>query len=373
MTTRFGAKPMGSTPLKNADNRLDSVEGIILAGEYHWTGSSFQELRPRPLLPVAQTALVEHVLRWLSSNGVARTTMCANGSTHALRAHLKDGRDLSIDLRYYEDGTPRGAAGCVKDAASRSTAQTLIVADGASIPVVDIERLIARHRDSDAALTIVTCERESKVGGVRMEPAGVYVFEREILEAIPATSFQDIKENLIPKLYRTGRRVQVFPVREMSPHVLSADSYLALNQWMIARLARQASADASSGGSPGLMVHPTAWIDPDALVCGPVLIGPGVRVEAGAAIVGPASVGEDTRVGRGAVVARSVTWKGCDIGEDAVVDHSIMADGAAAGRGETVSSMVRTSRGELAGARRGLFAARRESGAPKLSPMRVEV
>src|SRR6266705_2711535 len=122
--------------MPNVSHDPQSVEGIILAGQYHWSGSEFEELRPRPLLPVAGRPLIEHVLQWLQFGGVERATVCANGSTHALRRHLADGKRMSIDLHYFEDDVPRGAAGCVKDAASVRDARTLVVADGTSIPVL---------------------------------------------------------------------------------------------------------------------------------------------------------------------------------------------------------------------------------------------
>jgi NDP-sugar pyrophosphorylase family protein len=338
---------LSQSPVPRSGDRLESVEGIILAGEYHWTGSLFEELRPRPLLPVAQTALVEHVLSWMCQGGVHDTTICANGSTPALRNYLKDGRQFSMDLFYYEDGTPRGAAGCVKDAAVRSDAQTLIVADGASIPVVDLSELVAQHRRTGAALTIVAHRRESRSDGTPLlHPAGVYVFEREILEAIPAISFQDIKENLIPKLHRDGHRVEVYPVAELSPRVLNADSYLAINHWMITRLTFAAASNdsATNGRWRELIADASAWVDPDAMILGPVILGPGVRVYGGATIVGPTSIGAGTTIGPSAVVTRSVTWNNCVIGERAIVDRCVVADDGAVAPGSALSSAIRTSK-----------------------------
>src|SRR5689334_14841802 len=87
-----------------------AIGGIVLAGTYHWTTSSFGSLRPRSLMPVAEIPLIEYVLGWFRDGGVPSTTICANGSTGAMRAHLGDGRQLGMSLSYHEDGIPRGAA-----------------------------------------------------------------------------------------------------------------------------------------------------------------------------------------------------------------------------------------------------------------------
>jgi NDP-sugar pyrophosphorylase family protein len=308
----------------------DSVAGIILAGTHHWSGSSFEELRPRPLLPVAQTPLIDYVLEWLRDGGVSNATICANGSTAALREYLQDGERLAIDIGYQEDATPRGAAGCVKDAAAGSTAQTFVVADGTSIPIVDLQALIHHHRRSGAELTIVAHRRgTTPAGEPQLQPAGIYVFEREVLDAVGATSFQDIKESLIPRLYKEGRRIELFAVDELSPKVLNADTYLAINYWMIARLGAGNRAPAATDGrSAEIVAHPSAWIDPSAMIIGPVILGPSVRVHAGATIVGPTSIGAATSIGRGAVVARSIIWNNCEIGERSEVDSCLIADEA---------------------------------------------
>ena len=36
---------------------MSRVRGVVLAGTYHWSNSSFEDLLPRPLVPVAQAPL----------------------------------------------------------------------------------------------------------------------------------------------------------------------------------------------------------------------------------------------------------------------------------------------------------------------------
>jgi len=317
---------------------LQDVEAVILAGTYHWNGSAFEDLRARPLLPVAQKPLIEYVLHWLRDSNVGTATICANGSTGALRSYVKDGARFAMDVQYHEDRTPRGAAGCVKDAAMSRTAQTFVVADGTSIPIVDLALVLEHHRTTGALLTIVADRREPSDGDSEvLHPVGIYIFDRSVLEAVPATSFQDIKEALIPSLYRAGHRIEVFPVAQPSPRVMNAATYLATNHWMVQRLGAQAPLSGKTGHVLGAS---NAWVDPDAIIVGPVMLGAGVRVLAGATIVGPASIGAGTVVESGAVVARSVVWDNCAIGEGAMVDNAILGDGAIVASGSTVMNTI---------------------------------
>jgi NDP-sugar pyrophosphorylase family protein len=114
-----------------------------------------------------------------------------------------------------------------------------------------------------------------------------------VLDLIPEHGFQDIKENLIPRLHRAGARVMAYESEGVCPRVLNAQTYLAVNQWVLERRVRE------EGESEGL-VHPTAWVEPGARLVGPVQLGPRVRVQSGATIVGPTSIGAESTVGRNA-------------------------------------------------------------------------
>src|SRR5262245_11728024 len=126
---------------------MSRVRGVVLAGTYHWSNSSFEDLLPRPL--------VTYAMRWFRDGGIPRVTLCANSASRAVRSILGGGSRLTMSIEYHEDWTPRGAAGCVRDAASRSDADTLVIADGTAIPAVNIGLLLDDHRSARAAVTIV--------------------------------------------------------------------------------------------------------------------------------------------------------------------------------------------------------------------------
>jgi mannose-1-phosphate guanylyltransferase len=293
------------------------LSAIVLAGTHQWSGSSFEKLAPRPLLPVALTPLISYPLQWLCDGGIRQATVCVNGGTRLVRSAVGDGSALSMYVSYHEDATPRGAAGCVRDAGLRTRAQTLVVAGGTTVPAVDLAELLDAHFASGAAMTAVV---QGEPPSAAPSPAGLYVVERRVLDHVAPRGFQDIKENLIPALRRAGESVVAYESRGFSPHVLDAQTYLAVNQWMVQRLADE-------GYGSGLL-DPAARVEAGALLVGPVQIGAGARVEAGATIVGPTSIGPDSVIGRNALVARSAVWSRCDVGEGAMVHRSVLGHDA---------------------------------------------
>ncbi len=304
------------------------VSAVVLAGTYRWSGSIFERLAPRPLVPVAQAPLISYSLGWLLRGGVRQATICANGTGRVIEAAFGDGRELGMELSYYEDDTPRGPAGCVRDAAVRTGSETLVITDGTTIPTVDLAELIASHRASGTAVTAVAHRRRSSAPP---SPGGTYVFSRRVIEHIPEMGFQDIKEHLIPKLHRAGERAVVRESEGFCPHVLVARTYLAVNEWMIERLAEQTA----------MLIHPSAWVERGGRLVGPVQLGPRVRIRAGATIVGPASIGADSTVAANALVARSVVWNRCRVGEGSIVHGCVVGNDAVIAAGTRLFNVVR--------------------------------
>ena len=166
----------------------------------------------------------------MKGGGLSRATICANSEARAVRAHL-NGSAIDMRVDYLEDWSPRGAAGCVRDAGIKTDADTFVVADGTSVPVVDLEELLEAHQAAGAALTVVV---GADAAG-RLRPSGVYVFDRWSFDFIPEDGFQDIKEKLIPRLYGAGEHVSTHMARAVAPRVVNTDTYLALNQWAVER------------------------------------------------------------------------------------------------------------------------------------------
>jgi NDP-sugar pyrophosphorylase family protein len=231
----------------------------------------------------------------------------------------------------------------VRDAGSRAGVGTLVVVEGALIPSLDLGELLDAHARSGATATVVVevDRRHNPVTGERPRtPGGVYVFDRRVLDAIPARGFQDIKESLLERLYRAGERVLAHEVVGVAPRVLNYETYAAVNAWIVARIAAEpAPPDEYVRAEDGVR-HATASVHPRARIVGPVLIGPGADVGAGAVIVGPTVVGARGIVARDALVARSILWDDCVVGAGAIVDESLLTRGAVVAHGERHAGAV---------------------------------
>lgn len=313
-----------------------AFEAILLAGTHAWRKTAFDQLLPRPVLPVAQLPLMAHPLRWLRAAGASRVTVCANGVATQLREHLEPVRHLLPALAFHEDPSPRGAAGSARDAALATDADLFVVADATTIPDVTLLRVLMEHQDSRAALTVIVQPSPAGRGtslvptglyGTGLVPTGLYIFSRRAFEYVPAAGYQDIKESLIPRLYAAGELVVTSEAESQCPRVLDAKTYLAVSHRAIARSVQQSD----PLGAPALdgvpSIHPSARVSPSALLIGPVLVGRGAEIHDDAVIVGPSSIGDHSVIGRGALISRSVIWDHCTIGAASNVDRSVLSSG----------------------------------------------
>jgi mannose-1-phosphate guanylyltransferase len=301
--------------------------GIVLVGAYPWNRSPFDALMPRALLPVAHRPLISYALSWLHDAGIRQVGVCGNRDTRELSSVLTRHVPAGMTLSYHEDPVPRGAAGSIRDAGLNTDAETFVITEGNAIPTAALADLLSRHHASGAVATIVVHSEPQRDGRSRLQvPAGIYVFDRRALDAIPAKGFCDIKEHLIPDLYRAGNRVIAHPAIDATARVLNLESYLAVNGWMVERLVSATEPVAGYVRSGSCVVHEDAVIASDAVLVGPVLIGPRARVESGVLIVGPTSVGREATIRTGVVVLRSAVWRRSIIGEHAVANRTIVAD-----------------------------------------------
>ncbi len=137
------------------------LHGVILAGAHPWAERTLERAVCRPLVPIASRPLICHTLDWLRSARIQSASVCANSDTVLLRRRLRDGASLGVALDYHEDVMPRGPAGCARDVAAGSDADTFLVVEGSVLPRLDLADLLSTHVSSEAVLTVVVAAEQA--------------------------------------------------------------------------------------------------------------------------------------------------------------------------------------------------------------------
>jgi mannose-1-phosphate guanylyltransferase/phosphomannomutase len=247
--------------------------------------------------------LIQTLFDRLSISTTGSYTLCANGHTPLIERYVSARGADDYRLNFFEDGVPRGPAGCLRGCEPHLRSDTVLVA-GASVWFEDDPLwMVQEHKERGNALTVF-CTRERRTGDGPLIPAGLYCAQRDVLEHIQTVGYQDIKEQLVPALVQAGRRVGAVPlvapayeVTDWKSYLQVIDRYLATDQLDPTRHRRLAP---GVWGGQGVVLAPTAR------VVGPVFLGDGCRIHDGAVIIGPSVLGSGCRVGKGAWVTRTV-------------------------------------------------------------------
>jgi NDP-sugar pyrophosphorylase family protein len=165
--------------------------------------------------------------------------------------------------------------------------------------------------------------------------AGIYLYEREVLNYIPAGQPYSVERGLYPKFLEIG--VHFYAIAFPNDYWLDigkVEHYLQANFDVLSQKAplpipgKEIQQGVWVG--EGVQIAPTAKLQP------PVLIGNGCVVEDGA-VVGPFAVlGEGVVVKRNAVVRDAVLWDECVVGENAHVSRCALGSRCEVGEGVKV-------------------------------------
>jgi mannose-1-phosphate guanylyltransferase len=279
---------------------------------------------PKPALTLVDRPFLAYMVEWLGAHGVSEVVLACGFLPDRLREALGEGEHEGIGLTYVVEPELRGTAGAIRYAAE-SLGDRLegrfLALNGDVLTDLDLTALLRAHEERGARATIglYPVEDSSSFGLVECDPegavraftektgnavpgeinAGAYVLERSVLDLIPPGKKVSIETEVFPRLVGDGLCA------------LRLDGY-----WMdIGTHERylQATWDILEG-RVATEVRPTA---------------PGLFLDDGCAVAGSARVGP-----------RAVVSKGCEVGDGAAVEDSVLLDGCTVGDGAVVRGSV---------------------------------
>jgi mannose-1-phosphate guanylyltransferase len=328
---------------------------------------------PKPVLPLVDRPMIRYMVDWLAHHGVDDVVMACGFLAKAVHDVLGDGGDGGPRLRYVQEPDARGTAGAIKFA-ERFLDDRFLALNGDVLTDLDLTALIRRHeeRGATATLALYPVEDPSAYGLVRRTEegeivefvekperdeidtdeisAGAYVLERSVLDLIPDGEEVSIEREVFPRLVEKG--LQGLRLSGYWMDIGTPERYLQAS-WDI--LERRVQTDAGDRlDERGLLVEDevaradSAGVMPPAVIETRTRIGPGVRLG------GRAVVGAGCEIGEQAVIEESVLHKGCRIGSGAKLRGAILAAGVEVGEGAVVREGTVVGEGALIAARKTL-------------------
>jgi mannose-1-phosphate guanylyltransferase/phosphomannomutase len=325
------------------------MKAVVMAGGEGTRLRPMTANQPKPLLPVVNRPIMEHVLRLLRRHGFTDTVVTVQFLASLIRNYFGDGAELGMDLQYATEETPLGTAGSVKNAESALRDGRFVVISGDALTDIDLTDMAKFHQDHGALVTvalkrvpnplefgIVIADEEGRIDRFLEKPTwgqvfsdtvntGIYMMEPEIFEHVEAGVSVDWSSDVFPRLLEMGAPVYGYVADAYWEDVGTLESYVQVQADVL-----NGQVDVDIDGfemMPGVWVCEGAEVDPDAIIKGPVYIGNYAKVEAGAELREYTVLGSNVVVKNGAFLHRAVihdnvfigpqtSLRGCIIGKN---------------------------------------------------------
>lgn len=308
------------------------MQAIVLVGG---EGTRLRPLTygtPKPMVPIMGVPFLARTMHRLRDAGIKDVILPAGYLPQAIIDYFGDGSQLGMKMTYVIEKEPLGTAGALKNVEEYVNGPFLVL-NGDILTSLDLGAMIAEHRrkggiglihsirvDDPSSFGCIVSGADACISGFIEKPprenaptnvinAGTYLFEREVLDLIPAGRNVSIERETFPAIV-ASRRLYSYTTEDYWMDLGRPDEYL------------QAHADILAGRMP--MLEPPFPVR--------AYVEAGATIDPTAQLESNAVVGRGSTIGPRAVLRDSVLWDNVTIEEGAIVEGAIIATGATIGR-----------------------------------------
>ena len=218
---------------KKKNKITDNIPVIIMAGGLGTRLKPFTNILPKPLIPIKNKSVIEHVIESFLNFDLKNFFITVNYKSKILRAYF-DEIKINYKISFVKEKKPLGTAGSLS-LLNKKIKGNFIVTNSDIILDIEYDNLINFHKKNKNIMTCVVATKDYKIpyGTCSINASGklikiiekpnynflvntgVYVFNSSILKTIKKNERLEMNE-LIKKIIKSKRKVMVYPVSEKS-------------------------------------------------------------------------------------------------------------------------------------------------------------
>jgi mannose-1-phosphate guanylyltransferase/phosphomannomutase len=340
------------------------MKAVIMAGGEGTRLRPLTSNAPKPLLPIANRPMMEHVIGLLARHGVTDIVVTVAFMANAIKTYFGDGSDFGVSISYADEPVPLGTAGSVANARHLLDERFLVIS-GDVLTDIDLTAVVDSHveRGAMATLALTAVDNPLEFGIVITRPdgaierflekptwgqvfsdtinTGIYVLEPSIFEYIATDRSVDFSGEVFPRLLADGQALFGAICPGYWEDVGTLDAYLRAHKDV---LDQRVQLDIPGfRASAGVWLGEGAEVSPDATIAGPAVIGPG-------SIVGPGcQLGEYVVLGSNVRLVNDVGLERTVLHDSVFVGTGARLRGAVVGRSCSIRSQARIGEGVVLG------------------------
>jgi mannose-1-phosphate guanylyltransferase/mannose-1-phosphate guanylyltransferase/phosphomannomutase len=308
---------------------------------------------PKPMVPVLNRPVMEHIVRLLARHGFTETIANLHWFPHLIRGHFGDGSDFGVELSYSFEDQLLGTSGGVRRAAD-FLGDSFLVISGDALTDIDLTAMREFHDSHDGIATLATKRvsdtsqfgvaitgADGRIQGFQEKPdpaealsdlanCGIYMFRSEIFDFFPAPGaskaagpgdpedFADWAMDVFPRLLEGD---VPFYSHEIDAYWNDIGNLEELRSGNLDALAGAVEVEREGELVDGYRSGSPAGDEGE--LSGPVLLGPGCEIGDDVRIDGPAVIGDGARIGAGSRLRDVIALPGAEVPPGAVLIGAI--------------------------------------------------
>jgi len=180
------------------------VKAVILAGGLGTRLQPYTTFLPKPMLPLGEKPILEHLVDWSKKNGIKSVVLCVSYLRKTIEDYFEDGKRFGVSIEYAVSNKPLATAGQLKTA-EKFIDGTFVCMYGDSIYDFNLRSMINQHQQKKSFVTmslyeyktnlpygVIETTKTGKVIAWNEKPEikanvnmGCYVMEPGVMDLIP--------------------------------------------------------------------------------------------------------------------------------------------------------------------------------------------
>ncbi len=312
------------------------MKAVIMAGGEGTRLRPLTSNMPKPMLPLVNRPMMEHIIELLRGHGVEDIVVTLAFMPNVIRNYFGDGSEFGVRMVYATEESPLGTAGSVRNAMAELD-ETFLVISGDVLTDIDLGAIVETHRQREAVATIglvrvenpleygiVITREDDSIDRFLEKPtwgevfsdtinSGIYVLEPRVFDWIAPDVPVDFSSDVFPKLLDAGERVIGAVADGYWEDVGTLPAYVRAHKDIL-----DSRVEVTIPGfevADGVYVGEGSEISPEADLVGPAVIGDNCLVDAGVRLGEYVVLGTGVRLRRDGELERTVVHDNAYLGE----------------------------------------------------------